>query len=151
MKSRSMARFTPATTATPVADFWCTMAACRQLPPGRSTNTTAGAAPMASLRRFASRPVSQPSLLTATSWSPSPVICRTASTRPEASAACDTTTPFSGSLIILGEILAELLLLFHTADQALVQLLGRVDPAPAKQVVQGDHLGNDGDVLAGVE
>src|SRR5437868_2363849 len=142
MKSSSIARFTPATIATCEAVRWCLIAACRQLPPGRSTNTTAGASPMASRSRAARRPLSHPSLLIGTSWPASPVIWRTASTRAAASAACETTTPLRPLFIIFGEILPELALLRHPLDQALVQPLGRIHPVPAQQIIQRHHFGD---------
>src|SRR5262245_32997413 len=118
------------------------MAACRQLPPGKSTNTTASAPPIACSRRFPSSPLSHPSLLTGTSPPDSPVICFTASTMPDARAAWDSTMPFN-SLIVFGEVFTPFPLLRHAADEPLIQGLGRVDSRVAQQVVHrhdfGDH------------
>src|ERR1051326_9571252 len=92
---------------------------------------------MADLSRLASIPLSQPSLLSGISGPASPVICRTASTSPSASAAWDTTTPFRGSLIILREVLAELVLLAHALNEAVIQALGRGHSVPAQQGGEG--------------
>src|SRR2546425_7733494 len=150
-KSSSIARLTPVTTATSVLPRASRIEVVRQEPPGRSTNSTAGRPPIASASRVVSAPESQPSLLTGTSASPIPVMAATAARSAWATAACDTITPRSGSLIVLLEVLLELALLGHAADEALVEGLGRVHAAVAQQMVHGHHLADHREVLARVE
>src|SRR3990172_1348072 len=127
------------------------MAAWRQLPPGRSTNTTAGRAPIASASRWPRTARLHPSLLTGSSAPRSPVISATASTSASASRACDTTIPCNALLIVLGQVFAQLALFRHPLEQSGVERLGGVHPAVAQQMVHRDHFGNDRDVLPRVE
>src|SRR3989454_5037046 len=150
-KSSSMARFTPVTTATSVLPRASRIEVVRQEPPGRSTNSTAGRPSIASASRVVSAPESQPSLLTGTSASPMPVMAATAARSAWATAACDTITPRSGSLIVLLEVLLQLALLGHAADEALVEGLGRIHSAVPQQVVHRHDLADHREVLARVE
>ena len=49
------------------------------------------------------------------------------------------------------EVLADAALLLHPLDQALIERLGHIHPREPQQVGHGDHLGDDGEVLAGIE
>src|SRR5207302_9832170 len=95
-KSSSIARFTPVTSATSELPLASLMELVKQDPPGRSTNSTAGWPAIAAVSRAVSAPESQPSLLTETRASSTPVIAATADFSACATAACDTITPRSG-------------------------------------------------------
>src|SRR5689334_22442413 len=147
-----MARFTPVTTAIPRP--WSRAirtAPVRQEPPGRSTNTTAGPAPMASPIRALRDPPSQPSLLTGTRAPATPEMCSAAVTRDCASPACETTTPRRGSLIVFLEIRADVPPLPHGPHQPVVEFLGGVYAAIPQKVVHGHHLTDNRQILAGVQ
>src|SRR5579884_365198 len=109
-----MARFTPVTTATSAWPLATRIAVVRHDPPGRSTNSTAGRPPIARASRSVSAPVSQPSFDTASSASATP--------------ACDTTTPRTGSLIVLFEVLLQRPALGQPLEQPLVERARRVHP-----------------------
>src|SRR5437667_225416 len=112
-----MARLTPVITATSVFPFASRTALVRHEPPGRSTNRMAGLSSIARASRSASAPESQPSLLTATSASLTPVIAATAARSASATAACETITPRVASLIVLLEVLQHLAPLGHAVEQ----------------------------------
>src|SRR5712692_1540277 len=150
-KSSSIARFTPVTTATSPWPRASRTELVRQEPPGRSTKITAGPFPTAAVSRADSAPESQPSLLTGTSALRTPAIAATADTSASATAACDTITPRSGSLIIFLEIRLQLPLLGHAPDQAVVERLRRVYAAVAQQVRHRHDLADHRQVLARVE
>src|SRR5436190_4859479 len=87
------------------------------------------------------------------SISPRPVTASTAEIRPAAKSPCPATsarTP-DASLMVFTEIAADLGLVPHLSDQRLVEPLGGVDAAPLQKMVHGDHFGDHGDVLAGIE
>src|SRR2546422_9059135 len=94
-KSSSIARLTPVTTARFVLLLASRMELVRQEPPGRSTNSTAGCWAIAAVPRAVKAPESQPSLLTGTRASSTPVIAATAAFSACATAACETITPRS--------------------------------------------------------
>src|SRR5205809_3485423 len=119
----------------------------RHDPPGRSTNSTAGFPPIAAVSRSVRARPSHPSLLTGTRASSTPAMAATAVTRDCATAACDTTIPRSGSLIVFLEILFHLGPLAHGADQPLVARRGRVHAAVADQVVHRDDPAARGEAL----
>src|SRR5256885_1513254 len=123
----------------------------KQDPPGRSTNSTAGWPAIAAVSRAVSAPESQPSLLTETRASSTPVIAATADFSACATAACDTITPRSGSLIVLLEVLLQLAPFRHTLEEALVEVLRRIHAAVAQQVVHRHHLTDYGEILSRVE
>src|SRR5256886_15942632 len=123
----------------------------RHEPPGRSTNRMAGLLSIACVRRSARAPVSQPSFDTGTSASRTPVITVTAASRAWATAACETITPRSGSLIVFLEILLELAALCETLEQPIVERPRRIHAAVAQEVVHRDDLTDHGQVLARVE
>src|SRR2546430_12122499 len=100
-KSSSIARFTPVTSATSELPLASLMELVKQDPPGRSTNSTAGWPAIAAVSRAVSAPESQPSLLTETRASSTPGIAATADFSACATAACDTITPRTGSLLVL--------------------------------------------------
>src|SRR5439155_807420 len=139
-KSSSIARLTPVTTATFVLPLASRMELVRQEPPGRSTNSTAGCSAIAAVTRAVNAPESQPSLLTGTRASSTPVIAATAAFNACATAACETITPRSGSLIVLLEVLLQLALLRHPLEQPLVEMLRRVLAAVAHQVAHRHAL-----------
>src|SRR5436190_23184451 len=150
-KSSSIARFTPVTTATSDLPRASRTELVRHDPPGRSTNSTTGWLPIAAVSRAVSAPESQPSLLTETRASSTPVIAATADFSACATAACDTITPRSGSLIVFLEVLLQLAPLRHPLEEALVEVLRRIHAAVAQQVVHRHHLTDDGEILARVE
>jgi len=123
------------TTATSVLPRASRTELVRHEPPGRSTNRTAGLSSIACVRRSARAPVSQPSFDTGTSASRTPVIAATAATKAWATAACETITPRSGSLIVFLEIFLELATLGETLEQAVVERPRRIHAAVAQQVV----------------
>src|SRR5207244_143358 len=84
---------------------------------------------IAAVSRAVSAPESQPSLLTETRASSTPVIAATADFSACATAACDTITPRSGSLIVLLEVLLQLAPFRHTLEEALVEVLRRIHAA----------------------
>src|SRR5206468_4650860 len=146
-----MARLTPVITATSVFPFANRTALVRHEPPGRSTNRMAGLSSIARASRSASAPESQPSLLTATSASLTPVIAATAARSASATAACETITPRVASLIVLLEVLQHLAPLGHAVEQPLVELPRGVDAAVAQQMVHRHDLADHRQVFAGVE
>src|SRR5216110_1007385 len=150
-KSSSIARFTPVTSAMSDLPLASRMELVKQDPPGRSTNSTAGWPPIAAVSRAVSAPESQPSLLTETRASSTPVIAATADFSACATAAWDTITPRSGSLIVLLEVLLELAPLRHPLEEALVEVLRRIHAAVAQQVVHRHHLTDYGEILSRVE
>src|SRR5438094_8038748 len=103
----------------------------------------------ASMRNSASR--SQPSLLTGTKASLTPVMFSTAAISALATAAWETITPRSGLLIVPLQVLLKLPRLSHALEQALVEPLGRVHAAVAQQVMHRHHLADYREVLPGVE
>src|SRR2546428_534221 len=102
--------------------------------------STAGESPTASasMRNSASR--SQPSLLTGTKASLTPVMFSTAAISALATAAWETITARSGLLIVPLQVLLQLPRLSHALEQALVEPLGRVHAAVAQQVIHRHHL-----------
>src|SRR5947208_915085 len=94
------------------------------------------------------------------SWSPRPVICCTADTRPAANSpwpatiarGCAWSAEGVGSLLIVfRKISQDVGGLTHLAHQPLVKSLGRIDAAVLQQVVEGDDFGDHGDVLPWIE
>src|SRR5690349_6289704 len=87
------------------------------------------------------------------SRSPRPVTASTAEMRPAAKSPWPATSArFAvGSLMVVTEIAADLGLVTHLLDQRFVEALGGIDAAPLEKMVHGDHLGDHGDVLAGIE
>src|SRR5438093_5421330 len=150
-KSSNIARFTPVTTATLVLPRASRTELVRHEPPGRSTNRTAGLLSIACVRRSASAPVSQPSLDTGTSASRTPVIAATAASRACATAAWETITPRSGSLIVFLEILLELTALGKPLEQPVVECPRRIHATVAQQVIHRDDLTHHREVLPRVE
>src|SRR6266566_2646873 len=148
---RCTARFTPVTTATSVLPRASRTELVRHEPPGRSTNRTAGLLSIAWLRRSARAPVSQPSFDTGTSASRTPVIAATAASRACATAAWETITPRSGSLIVFLEILLELAALGEPLEQPVVERPRRIHAAVAQQVIHRDDLTHHREVLPRVE
>src|SRR6185437_6675545 len=151
-KSRSMARFTPVTTAMPRP--WSRAirtAPARHEPPGRSTKTTAGPSPMASPMRAFSDPPSHPPLVTGTSAPATPEMVSVAPTSDCASPAWETTTPRRVLLIVFLEIRADVPALPHCAHEPVVEFLGGVYAAISQEVVHGHHLTNNRQILAGVQ
>src|SRR5207247_5776829 len=123
----------------------------RHEPPGRSTNRRVGLLSIACVRRSARAPVSQPSFETGTSASRTPVIVVTAETRAWATAACETITPRSGSLIVFLEVFLELAALGEALEQPVVERPRRIHAAVAQQVVHRDDLTDHRQVLPRVE
>src|SRR6266487_5514791 len=150
-KSSSIARFTPVTTATLVLPRASRTELVRHEPPGRSTNRRVGLLSIACVRRSARAPVSQPSFDTGTSASRTPVIAATAARRAWATAACETITPRSGSLIVFLEILLELAAFGEALEQPVVERPRRIHAAVAQQVVHRDDLTDYRQVLSRVE
>src|SRR5881628_3296062 len=146
-----MARFTPVTTATSALPRASRTELVRHEPPGRSTNSTAGRAPIAAVSRAARAPESQPSFDTGTSASPTPVMTFTAATNAWATAEWETITPLNGSLIIFLEVFLQLAPLRHPLEQPLVEGPCRVDAAVAQQMVHRHDLADHGQVLPWVE
>src|SRR5439155_948026 len=93
----------------------------------------------------------QPSFDTGTSASWTPVIAATAASKAWATAACDTITPRSGSLIVFLEILLELAALGETLEQPVVEQARRIHAAVPQQVVHRNDLTDHGQVLPRVE
>src|SRR5207249_12284565 len=112
-------------------------------PPGRSTNRTACLLSIAWLRRSARAPESQPSFDTGTSASRTPVIAATAASRACATAAWETITPRSGSLIVFLEILLELTALGEPLEQPILECPRRIHGAVAQQVIRRRHSTGD--------
>src|SRR5258705_214958 len=123
----------------------------RQEPPGRSTNNTAGRSPTACRSRSPSASLSHPSLLTGTRAPSIPVMSVTAETSAWATPEWETITPRSGSLIVLLEVLLQLTLFTHAADQPVVERVRRIDAAVAQQVIHRDHFADHRQVLARVQ
>src|SRR5512144_1007559 len=87
------------------------------------------------------------------SSSPRPVTASTAEIRPAAKSpwpATSARTP-DRSLMVFAEIATDLGLVAHLLDERRVEALGGIDAAPLEKMVHGDHLGDHGDVLAGIE
>src|SRR5690242_614464 len=139
-KSSSIARFTPVTTARSARPRASRTELVRQEPPGRSTNSTAGLPSIACVSRSASAPVSQPSFVTGTRASRTPVMAVTAASSACARAAWETMTPRSGSLIVFLEIFLQLAALGKPLEQAVIERASRVDAAVAQQMIHGDDL-----------
>src|SRR6188768_4390324 len=55
------------------------------------------------------------------------------------------------SLMVFAEIAADLGLVAYLLNQRLVEPPRWIDAAPLQEMVHGDHLGDHGDVLAGIE
>src|SRR5678815_4884632 len=53
--------------------------------------------------------------------------------------------------MIFSEVAADLGFVAHLPDQRFVEPFGGVDAAPLQKMMHGDHLGDHGDVLAGIE
>src|SRR4051812_41089119 len=94
------------------------------------------------------------------SWSPRPVICWTAETRPAANSpwpatiarGCTRSTRGVRSLLIVFcKISQHVSGLAHLAHQPLVESLGGIDSAVLQQMVEGDDFGDDCDVLPRIE
>src|SRR5687767_7601531 len=140
-----MGRFTPHTTAVSARSSVSRRAAKAQLPLGMSVKTIPGPSPRASRTLFCSASGPQPSLLTARRASASaPAIWRTDCTSPSASEAWLTTSPRTGSLIILLQVLRHA---GHPVLEPLVEQAGAVDARILQQVVHGHHLADHRDVL----
>src|SRR5579863_6732888 len=166
-KSRSAGRLAPVTTTTSGRSRCTRRAAIVQLPAGRSVKITRAPADVTasrSVRTISSAP--SPLLVSATSTPPRPVICSTAETIPMANSPCPATrargtsavpaaSDFPASLIVFSQIPLHKCALaarpLHVVDQPLVELLGRIHPAVAEQMVHGNHLRHDGDVLSRIE
>src|SRR4029077_10341848 len=146
-KSSSIARFTPVTTATSARPRARRTELVRQDPPGRSTKRTAGRPSMARVRRSVSAPLSHPSFETGTSASLTPVIAATALSSACATAACDTITPRSGSLIVFLEVLLQLAPVGETLDQPVVERTRRIYATVAQEMIHRHDLTDYGEVL----
>src|SRR6185503_16587618 len=103
------------------------------------------------------------------SWPPRPVICCTADTRPAANSPCPATMargpstaaasltvlllllPLLALLIVTFEISGDIALPAHLTNQTLVEPFGGIDAAVFEEMVHRDHLGDNRDVLAGIE
>src|SRR5688572_8360530 len=141
-----MGRFTPQTTAVSGRSMVSLRAAKAQLPEGMSVKTIPGPVPRAPETAACRASGPHPSLLTARSASPStPAICRTDCTSPSASEAWLTTSPTTGSLIILLQVLRRAR---HPVLEPLVEQAGSIDAGILQQVVHRHHFADDGDVLS---
>src|SRR6185503_7558445 len=150
-KSTSIARFTPVTTLTEGSPRSRFNTAKEQEPLARSTNTTAGMPRRAASTRSSSVSRSHPVFDTGTSAPEIPLICSAACTSAPAREAWQTTPPSSSSLIVLLEVLPDSTLLLHSLDQAGIESRGDIHSRVAQQVHHGHDLGDDRDVLSGIE
>src|SRR5687768_13847638 len=101
---------------------------------------------------------------------PVPAICSTALTRPSANPACPAiiaraegaVSSFAsasasprcpGLFVIFLQIFPDVprRSLAHSSDESLVEHLCRIYPGISEQVIEGDHFGDDGDVLSRIE
>src|SRR5690349_17384056 len=144
-----MGRLTPQTMPTSARSRANLRAAKAQLPLVRSVKMMVGS-PWTAPPIAASRPSGPcPSLDTAASASSSaPAICRTAAVSPTASDECASTSPRTGLLIVLLEVLGQPL---HVAPQALIEQGRRVDTRILQEMVHRDDFRDHGNVLPRVQ